>query len=239
LEVRTKSTTWKYLAVWAATVFVVIVASTFLHEIGHGIGAKIDGIHISTGFNKVGMPGKTPADPDFRADMPEGIWFGLLGPMTTWALAIGFTIALYGLKKATRLSFVMGALAVANGLVRAAPMTIFLLSALGGRLHMEDEVGWGIWMVTKVLSPSLKGVAQSEIPSGLLLSYPAVWIPPLLSLAISLCCLIFAFRRIFRLEAARLAHWGGRAAVIALALIAEFAQIPVINALDRVIRMNW
>lgn len=137
------------------------------------------------------MPGKTPADPDFRADMPEGIWFGLLGPMTTWALAIGFTIALYGLKKATRLSFVMGALAVANGLIRAVPMTIFLLSALAGRLHMEDEVGWGIWMVTNVLSPR------------------------------------------------RLAHWGGRAAVIALALIAEFAQIPVINALDRVIRINW
>jgi hypothetical protein len=37
----------------------------------------LDGIHISTGFNKVGMPGKTPAGPDFRTGMPEGIWSGL------------------------------------------------------------------------------------------------------------------------------------------------------------------
>ena len=234
-----KSTTWKYLAVWAATIFVVIVAATFLHEIGHGLGAKIDGIHISTGFNKVGMPGKTPADPDFRAGMPDGIWSGLLGPMTTWALVIGFTIALYRLKKSTKLSFFVGALAIANGLVRAVPMTIFLLSALGGRLHVEDEVAWGIWIVTNVLSPGLKGIPRNEIPASLLLSYPAVWIPPLLSLAIALCSLIFAFRRIFRLEAARLAHWGGRVFAIALALIAEFAHIPVINALDRVVRINW
>ena len=56
---------------------------------------------------------------------------------------------------------------------------------------------------------------------------------------ISLCCLVFAFRRIFRLEAARLAHRGGRASVIALALIAEFAQIPLINALDRLVRITW
>jgi hypothetical protein len=89
------------------------------------------------------------------------------------------------------------------------------------------------------LSPGLKGVARSEIPAGLLLSYPAVWIPPLLSLAISLCCLIFAFRRLFRLETARLAHWSTRLWFIVLPLIAEFAKLPVINALDRVIRINW
>jgi len=234
-----KGATWRYLAVWAAMLFVVIVASTFLHEVGHGIGAKMDGIHISTGFNKVGMPGKTPADPDFRTGMPEGIWSGLLGPMTTWALAIGFTLALYGLRRPTQTSFVVAALAVANGLIRAVPMTNFLLAALAGRLHIEDEVAWGIWIVTNILSPGLKGVARSEIPAGLLLSYPAVWIPPLLSLAISLCCLIFAFRRIFRLEAARLAHWSTRLWLILLAPIADIAQLPVINALDRVIRINW
>jgi hypothetical protein len=224
---------------WAATLFVVIVASTFVHEIGHGIGAMVDGVHVSTGFNKIGMPGKTPADPDFRTGMPDGIWLGLLGPLMTWALALGFTLALYSLKRPTKVSFVIGALAVANGLVRAVPMTSFLLCALGGVLHIEDEVAWGIWIVTNILSTSFKGVARSEIPAGLLLSYPAVWIPPLLSLAISLCCFVFAFRRIFRLEAGRLAHWGSRALVIVLALIAEFAKLPVINALDRVIRINW
>ena len=234
-----KNATWRYMLAWAATLFVVIVASTFVHEIGHGIGAMVDGVHVSTGFNKIGMPGKTPADQDFRTGMPDGIWLGLLGPLMTWALAIGATIVLYRLSRPTRLSFVMAALAVANGLVRAAPMAIFLITALAGSLHMEDEVAWGIWIVTNILSPGLKGVARSEIPAGLLLSYPAVWIPPLLSLAISLCCLIFAFRRIFRLEVGRLAHWGGRALVIVLALIAEFAKLPVINALDRVIRINW
>jgi hypothetical protein len=121
----------------------------------------------------------------------------------------------------------------------AVPMMIYLLSALVGKLHIEDEVAWGIWIVTNILSPDLKGIPRGEIAAGLLLSYPAVWIPPLPSLAISLCCLIFAFRHIFRLEVARLAHWSTRLWLIALALIAEFAQLPVINALDRVFRINW
>jgi hypothetical protein len=171
--------------------------------------------------------------------MPDGIWSGLLGPVTTWALAIGFTIALYLLRKPTSLSFFLGAAAVAAGLGRAVPMTAFLVTGLAGRLHIEDEVAWGIWFVTNLLAPDLKGVPRSEIPAGLLLSYPAVWIPPLLSLAIALCCLFFAFRRIYRLEAARLGHWSTRLWVVVLALIADFARIPVINALDRVIRINW
>lgn len=230
---------WKRLGLWAIWFFVVIIGSVFLHEVGHGVGATIDGIHISTGFNKVGMPDKTPDDPDFRTGMPDGIWSGLLGPIVSWALAIVFTIALYQMRRPTPAAFLVGATAVANGLLRAAPMTMFLIPALGGQLHVEDEVAWGIWMVTHVFRPDLSGVTLSEIPPGLLLSYPAVWILPLFSLAISLACLIFAYRGIFKLEGARMSHWSVRLLFVALPVAAWLAAQPVLGALDRVVRINW
>ena len=62
------------------------------------------------------------------------------------------------------------------------------------------------------------------------------------ALAIGFTSALYSVRKTTRLSfvmSARLAHWGGRAFVIALALIAEFAQMPVINALDRVVRINW
>ena len=227
---------------WAVILFVAVLLSVFLHEVGHGVGAKIDGIHVSTGFNKVGNPGRTPDDPDFRTDTAEGFWSGLLGPMTTWALAIAFTVWLYWFRKPGWGALAIGALAVVNGLVRAVPMLMFLISALGGRLHVEDEVFWGIWQVANVFRPDLASLGLrtlAETQPGLLLSYPAVWIPPLVSLVISLACLILAYRKILKLWRAALGRWGARLFFGLLPLPVYYVATPVLNALDRMIRINW
>jgi hypothetical protein len=49
---------FKLLIIWAIILLVGITAFNFVHECGHGLGAQIDGNHISTGFNKVGVPEK-------------------------------------------------------------------------------------------------------------------------------------------------------------------------------------
>lgn len=228
-----------FLPLWVVTLLVAVLLSVFLHEVGHGMGAKLDGIHVSTGFNKVGNPGRMPDDPDFRIGMAEGFWADLLGPIATWVLAIAFTVWLYRFKKPDWVSLTIGALAVVNGLVRAIPMLIFLIPALGGQLHVEDEVHWGIWRVTHIFRPDLAPLSLAEIQPGLLLSYPAVWISPLVSLAISLACLIPAYWRIFKLWSGELGHWAFRILFGLLPLAAWFASVPVLNALDRVIRINW
>ena len=72
-----------FLILWISIFFVAIALSIFLHEVGHGFGARLDGIHVSTGFNQVGDYGKSPDDPDFRsAASQKSIIGGLLGPGT-------------------------------------------------------------------------------------------------------------------------------------------------------------
>lgn len=233
------------LIAWALLLFASLIFSTFLHEDGHGIGAKLDGIHVSTGFNKVGNYGKSPDDPDFRTGRTtNAIWSGLLGPITTWLLAIIFTVWLYRFKEPTWGALTVGTLAVSNSLIRAVPMLLFLSSALMGRPYMEDEVGWGIWYVLKYLRPELAdqtlgfhALVQTYAPA--FLAEPAFWIPPLLSLAISLGCLLPALQRIYTLWRDRIGNWINLLLFGLLTLSAYFAAIPVLNKLDRLIRINW
>jgi hypothetical protein len=232
----------RLLGLWAATLFAVILLSVFLHETGHGLGAKLDGIHVSTGFNRVGMPNRAPGDPDFRTGMAGGFWTGLLGPLTTWGLAIIFTVWLHVYRKPGWGAWITGALAIANGLLRAIPMLEFLISALGGQIHLEDEVGWGVWYFVKVCRPELAALDANTLiktQPGLFLADAGFWVPPLLSLAISLVCLALAYRRILKLWGGRLGG-GARALVLAgMPVIAWFLSLPILNALDRAIRINW
>ena len=122
------------LIIWAIMLFASFIFSVFLHEDGHGLGAKIAGVHISTGFNKVGDYGKSPDDPNFRSTGTGGAsWADVLGPVTTWVMAIVFTIWLYRFKERSWGALPIGALAVANGLIRALPMLLFLIFALQGK----------------------------------------------------------------------------------------------------------
>lgn len=229
------------LLAWGVVLFGAILFSAFLHEVGHGVGARLDGVHISTGFNKVGNPNRVPGDPDFRTGMTENFWAGLLGPITTWILAVLFTMLLYRLKKPTAAAMIFNSLAVVNGLVRAVPMLMFSSSALGGVLHVEDEVSWGIWYVRSV-RPELARTdlfTLAESQSGLLLQQPAVWISPLASFAVSAACLFLAYRWAFRLWHGVLKRGIERWVFGLMPLPIWFASIPVLDVLDRVIRINW
>ena len=231
-----------FLCMWTIVLFAVVIASVFLHETGHGIGAKIDGIHVSTGFNRVGNPGLAPSDPDFRSGMAEGVWSGLLGPMTTWLLAIAFTIWLYRFQQPTRGALLVGAPAIVNGLARALPLLMFVNRGLRGQLWIEDEVGWGIWYVTHFLRRDLATSDMFTLVNTqptLLLSFPAVWIPPLISLAISLACLIPAYRRVLTLWRSRLESPIALWLLGLLPPIVYIASFPVLNVLDQLIRINW
>ncbi len=231
-----------FLALWCGLLFAAVIVSVFLHESGHGFGATIDGIHVSTGFNRVGNPGMNPGDPNFRTGTPNGVWSGLLGPMMTWLIAIVSTIWLYRFQQPTRGAFIIGAVALVNGYIRTLPLLIFVGRGLRGQLWLEDEVGWGIWYVGHFLRPDLGSqdiFTLATAQPALLLSMPAVWIPPLVSIAISVACLIPAYVRVFKLWGEPLGHWAIRALFGALPPVIYVASVPILNALDRVIRINW
>jgi hypothetical protein len=229
------------LALWAVMLLAAYLISVFLHEVGHGIGARIDGIHVSTGFNKVGAAGRSPQDPDFRAGMADGFWAGLLGPFVTWALAIGFTVWFLLRRTASAGTMAVGAIAIVNGLIRALPMMMFLVSALGGRIHLEDEVNWSLWYSLKFCHPELALLDPAALlpaHSAAFLSDFMFWVPPLFSLGISLACLVPAAGKFIRFWKDGL----GPAWILAFGLTPlamYFATLPILNALDRVIRINW
>ncbi len=221
---------------WTLFLLLSLFLFIFLHEVGHGLGAKIDGIHISTGFNRVGMPGRAPGDADFRTGMPEGVWSGLLGPISTWVYAIVFTSWLYFFKRPRRAALLIGSFAVTNGFLRALPLSMFYAAAATGQLHMEDEVSWGIWQVTHLFRPELAQVNFQTVPW---LSFPAVWLTPLVSLLICLACLFFAYRKVFRLWHSVLITRLQQTLFVLLPIVVSVVAMPIVNWLDHIIRINW
>lgn len=236
------SSTILFLAIWACLLFMALILAVFLHEDGHGLGARLDGVHVSTGFNRIGNPGRAPGDPDFRTDNFSGVLTGLLGPGTSWVLAIVFTVWLTRLKRPGRAALLIGAFAVANGVARAIPMWNVFSSAIAGRVVLEDESYWGVWYIGKVVRPELGlsgALAIVDTQPGVLLSYPAIWTCVLVSLLISVACLVVACRHLLALEKPVLTTWAARAAFIGLPVPVWFLALPLLNVLDRVIRINW
>lgn len=241
-----------FLAVWAAVLYAALILAVFLHEDGHGIGARLDGVHISTGFNRIGNPGRAPGDPDFRgADATGGVLTGLLGPATSWLLAIVFTVWLKRLKPpdpdvADRAplsgTLWIGAFAVANATVRAIPMWSVFSSALSGQVFLEDESYWGIWYIGKVVRPDLGlagALALVNTQPDVLLGYPAIWVCVLFSLIISVACFVIAYRHLLKQWDAFLDSSAARVTLVVLPIVLWFLALPLLNALDRVLRINW
>ncbi len=231
-----------FLAAWTAIIFACLLLAVFLHEDGHGLGARLDGIHISTGLNRIGNPGLTPDDPNFRTGLTGGFWVGLLGPVTSWFLAVISTCWLYRHDKQSGTAIVVGAFAIANGLVRTVPMAFVLLCAFQGHFRMEDEANWGVWYVARYLRPDLKLAGMQSFTltqRALLLSYPAFWIPVLFSFVVSLACLFLAYRRLLRLWSEALGYYAAQAVFLFAPLFAWAMVWPLLNWLDRVIRINW
>ncbi len=233
------------LIVWTILLLISFILLVFMHEDGHGLGAKIDGVHVSTGFNKVGDYGKSPSDPDFRATQNNwAFWGGVLGPVIIWVMAIVFTIWLYRMNGPSWSALIIGALAVVSGLIRALPMVSVMISALLGKPYLEDEVGWGIWYVLKYCRPELASLSLDY--HTLLSAYPQVflkdysfWISPMISLAVSLGCLVPAYLRIYKVWRNSLNYWVYRVLFGLLPVATYIAILPVLNWLDRFIRINW
>ncbi len=236
--------TIKLLVVWTLALFLGLMAFQFLHEVGHGFGSQLDGVHVSTGFNRVGDPGKRPSDPDFRSErMVTGNFGsgGLLGPFTNWMLAIFFTAWLLHRTTADGTTLLIGVGAVANALMRLLAMSLFILGAFMGRVHLEDEVLWGIRAVHGLDLPMPYADFRLLVNTqpALFLSEPRFYFWPLLSLGIVLFCFVLAYRRLYALFnvqlSGRLAH-----RIFGLISIAVIPPMFLLSSwLDNLIRINW
>jgi hypothetical protein len=199
-----RRTTIVFLITWFLALSLGMVIFTFLHECGHGLGAQLDGIHLSTGFNRVGDFGKRPSDPDFRSNDSESGGLdssGLLGPFTNWIFATLFTVLLLLSSHPNRTVLFLGAGAVVNVWARLWPMMLFFLAAPLGRVHVEDEVGWGLRAIPSLHFPMGFNdfIQLTRTQPALFLSEPRFYFWPFVSLAIVLTCFIFAYRRLYRL----------------------------------------
>lgn len=231
--------------VWVLLIFLALVLFTFLHECGHGFGAQLDGIHVSTGFNRVGAFGKIPSDPDFRSNQYiEGTSSScdLLGPFTNWTFAIIFTILLITTKKTgSRKSLLYGACAIANALSRLLPMTWFFISALFHHVHIDDEVEWGARSIKSLNFPMLNDtfVNLAKTHPMLFLSDPLLYFWPLFSISISLICIILAYRQMYRQFGTYIAGTSSKILFALSPIIAIPFWLLLINTLDNLIRINW
>lgn len=235
-----------FLALWILILFFAMLLSVFVHEVGHGIGARVEGVHVSTGFNQVGDPGKSPDDPDFRSEeetKSNNVLGGLLGPMTSWMLAILFAVWLYRFKQPSWGAMVVGAMAITNGFVRALPTLAALFFNRMGVPRLEDEIQWGMWVVVRYCQPPSLPPAMGF--HAMLSDYPNVfhrepvfWIAPLISILVSLACLIPAYLKTIRLWREEL-HPIAIGFFALLPIAVHYAGWPVLNILDRLIRINW
>ena len=173
-----------------------------------------------------------------------GFWIGLLGPITSWVLTAAFTLWLWRLGNLNLGALAIGGMALMNGLMRAVPMGSVLLYSLFGRPYMEDEVGWGIWYVLRFQRQDLAGGTASFHSllagnPGMFLAEPGFWIPPLLSLSISLALLVPAGIHLVRISRQTLGSGVARWLFAGLPLITYFGTMPIRDWLDLHVRINW
>jgi hypothetical protein len=240
-----------FILFWACLIFIVILISIFFHEVGHGIGFRMTGTHVSTGFNRVGNPYKFPDDPDFRTGMQSSVFGTVLGPGINLLFASIFTLWLYRSKKSHLISLAIGAVAISNSLIRLVPMLMFFGAALFGWMHIEDEVGLGVnlavWANTRADSLDYGEKDQKDLDREHILSNglrqfgstPLFWLPVILSTFVSLICLIMAYSRLHFLYKEKFpsrqilwAFWLTPAFIFPIILV-------VSNFLDQVWRINW
>lgn len=234
----------RYILVWFSLLSLSFFVSTFFHECGHGFGSLIDGVRVSTGFNRVGDFGKFPSQPDFRSNhvitgkLDSG---GLLGPFVTWTLAIIFTAFLSRRTKPDFLAVVFGSMSVANSFLRIVPIFFFLTSAISGYFTLEDEVAWGLSRTEGVSFPMSFGEFRNIALSTprKFISNPYVYFWPMVSLLICTVCLIISYKKLASLFKDFLSHPLYRL-VFALLPLASFPfTFAILNWLDDLIRINW
>ncbi len=235
---------YKITALWSISLFFTLVIFQFLHESGHGFGARLDGRHISTGFNRVGTVGKRPSDSDFREKfLIEGKlqYSSLLGPFTNWIFAILFTSILFHLKRINFFFFLTSAGALSNSLIRLVPMSNFFINAALGKFVIEDEVSWGLHSIKGLKFPmyftDFKLLVASK-PS-LFLSEPEIYFWPLLSLIICSFCCVFTYYQMYKLLKDYLLSVSSKLIFGFMPLFIWPFVLILTNELDNLIRINW
>ena len=203
---------------WFLLCLLVFVISTFLHECGHGFASKLNGVSVSTGFNRVGNAYKYPSDDDFRAGY-DSTQSSLLdfGVPITLMLAICFTLLFY-LKefKNEYVTEIVLSVALCNSMIRLIPSTLCgIIPIFTGNLHIEDEIDTG-----KVL------VEQFGI--GWLIAVPAI-----ISFLISIVCYLACMKRSKRIQFIM------NKQMIAGLWIAYAFSFIIENYLDNIFRINW
>jgi len=234
----------KILYTWALLLSIGIFIFVFVHECGHGFGFTIDGIKVSTGFNKVGDPGKKPQDPDFRSStvIKGGLTSGsLLGPFLNWIFAIVFTAALLLQKKAGKRALILASAAVSNAILRFVPMLGFFIAAATGRFILEDEVGWGLRSIQGLEFPMSHEIFRklSLSQPEIFLSEPRIYFWSAVSLLISVACLILAYRHLISLYKQQISSHLFRWSFVFMPLAVWPFILIAMNFLDRNLRINW
>lgn len=234
----------KFLVIWAAFLFLAILIFQFLHECGHGFGAKLEGYHISTGFDRVGDPGKRPRDADFRSDkiIPKR-WnlSDFFGPLINWIFALFFTAIFLQQRSTNGITLLFGSGAIINALMRLLPMLMFFVSAFLGRFVLEDETALGLSAIKGLKFPmsyfNFKTLISTQ--SSVFLSEPTIYFWPVISLIVSTACFILTYRQLNQFVRQtmifRFAQW--------IFLFMPFLVWPLafiaIKKLDNLIRLNW
>lgn len=236
----------RFLALWGLLLAMVMLATLFVHESGHGFGARLEGKHVSTGFDKVGDPGKRPRDPDFRSETVEPGQISsqeLLGPLSNWALAILFTVLLLRRTQDGPATRLIGVTAVASAYWRLLPMSLFFLLAPFHIVATNDEVMWGMRAVSGPgLSFPMPEAAVRELlraQPSLFLSEPLVYFWPGVSLTISLVCFVMALRHLLRLYAPELPARWSRWLFGCMPVLSHVLLFVPIYVLDQAVRITW
>ena len=241
-DLATKS--FRFLLFWAWLVFLSFLLFIFLHECAHGLGSKLEGISVSTGFNRVGDPGKRPSDPDFRSNhliSGQPTPGSVAGPLLNWFFALLFTALLFKKNISQKVSAIFGAVAISNSLLRFVPMTGFLIKALMGQLVIEDEVSWGFRGVFPDSFPMFLSEFKGFLPTraSIFLSNPSFYFWPAISFLIASICLFFAYKNLLIVFKSELRRPVKKVLFILMPVIIWPPLLFLVNALDNLVRINW
>ncbi len=231
------------LTCWAGLLIVLTLFAMFLHESAHGVGARIDGTSVSTGFNRVGAPGKRPSDPDFREGYivtGKASVSDVAGPLVNWLLALACALWLYKRAEPNLLTMGIAAFGLANAFLRLVPMANFFFQSVLGNIALEDEVGWGLGAIRTIQWPVSLDVLRTTLHEnpGLFLGQPAVFLWPAFSLGISILASAAIYRRLrfLLLDHIDVSEWRWFALMPLLVFPIVFG---VAQWLDERVRITW
>ncbi|MBI3542574.1 MAG: hypothetical protein HY075_04790 [Deltaproteobacteria bacterium] len=222
----------------------ITLGSAFLHQCGHGVGARIEGMRISTGFASAGAPQRRPSDADYRDPMPvEGTLtlHGILGPGVNWLLGIVAVVLLHRARRPTLGALALAAAAIANAGIRLFPISKTLVTIFTGRLFLDDEATWGIAGSGDLRFPITVARLNEQIArdAGVFTHHAWTFFWPAVSLAISLTVMVAAYPKALALFAPRLPTRLERVLFALMPFLVTPAILVAAGWLDEHVRLNW